>query len=64
MKPLRFKEAQIELKKPPEMTDKECSSLWVYKWDNQCISLWTASFWQRLKFTKDTTINIIIHNEP
>lgn len=50
MKPLYFKEAQIELKKPNNMTDEECGNLWIYRWDNQCMSLWTAPLWQRLKF--------------
>lgn len=50
MIPKYFKEAQVELKKPASMTDEECSSLWVFRWDNQCMSLWTTSFWQRLKF--------------
>lgn len=51
MKPKKFKEATIELKKPNSMTDKECGSLYVYQTnDGQCISLWTVSFWTRLKF--------------
>ena len=50
MKPLHFREATIELKKPKNMTDEECSSLWIYRQDNNCISLWTASFSERLKF--------------
>ena len=51
MKPLHFNEATIELKKPSSMTDEECGSLWIYQSDNnECISLWTAPFWKRLKF--------------
>ena len=51
MKPLEFKEATIELKKPPSMTDEECGSLFVLQSkDSECISLWTAPFIQRLKF--------------
>jgi len=50
MKPKYFKEAQIELKKPESMTDEECSSLWVCRHDGQCISLWKASFWERINF--------------
>ena len=50
MKPLHFKEATIELKKPENMTDEECSSLWIHRQDNTCISLWTVSLWERLKF--------------
>lgn len=51
MKPQKFKEATIELKKPQSMTDEECSSLWIHQSERgECISLWTVSFWQRLKF--------------
>lgn len=51
MRPKYFKEADVELKKPPSMTDEECGSLWIcHTKDGQCISLWTAPFWTRLKF--------------
>lgn len=51
MKPKKFKEATMELKKPASMTDEECGSLFVHQSeDGQCISLWTVSFWKRLKF--------------
>lgn len=51
MKPLKFKEATIELKKPSSMTADECSSLHIYQsGQGECISLWTTSFWNRLKF--------------
>lgn len=50
MKPLEFKEATIELKKPKGMKEP-CGSLFVHQIeDGQCISLWTTSFWERLKF--------------
>ena len=51
MKPKHFTEATIEIKKPRSMTDEECGSLWVYQsQNNECISLWTTSFWERVKF--------------
>lgn len=51
MEPLFFKEADTELKKPSNMTDEECSSLFVHRSPNgDCISLWTAPFWTRVKF--------------
>lgn len=51
MRPIKFKEATIELKKPPSMTDEECSSLWIHQSErNECISLWTATRWERFKF--------------
>lgn len=50
MKPQRFKEANIELKKPSNMTDEECSSLWVNNEHGDCISCWSVPFWSRVKF--------------
>lgn len=51
MKPIKFSEATIELKKPSSMADEECSSLYAHQsQDGVCISCWTTSFWQRLKF--------------
>ena len=51
MNPIKFKEATIELKKPSSMTDEECGSLFIHQTeDGVCISLWSTSFWQRLKF--------------
>ena len=51
MKPKQFDEATAELKRPPSMSADECGSLFIYQTDNgQCISLWTTSFWKRLKF--------------
>jgi len=51
MKPKHFKEATVELKKPASLTDEECESLFIHQTeDNVCISLWTVSFWKRLKF--------------
>jgi len=31
MKPLHFKEATVELKKPASMTDDECGSLFIHQ---------------------------------
>ena len=51
MQPLKFEEAQVELKKPGSMTDDECGSLWIHRSERgECISCWTVPFWQRLKF--------------
>lgn len=46
-----FKEATIELKKPDSMTKEDCGNLHVFQSENgQCISLWSASLWTRIKF--------------
>lgn len=51
MKPQYFKESTIELKKPASMTDEECGSLYVLQSeDGECISLWSVSLWDRIKF--------------
>lgn len=48
MKPIKFKEATKNLLRPANMTDEECSSLWVYSDGMQCISCWKMSFRQRI----------------
>ena len=48
MKPIKFKEANKNLLKPQDMTDEECSSLWVYTDGRECISCWKMNFRQRL----------------
>ena len=48
MKPIKFDEANKNLLKPQNMTDEECSSLWVFTDGQQCISCWKMSFKQRL----------------
>lgn len=49
MKPIKFKEANKNLLKPTNMTDAECSSLWVYSDARECISCWHMSWKQRIK---------------
>jgi hypothetical protein len=51
MKPIYFKESNVELRKPKSMKDSECGSLFIRRTeDGQCISLWNVPFWQRVKF--------------
>lgn len=49
MKTIKFKEANKELTKPKNMTDKKCGSLWVFNDGKQCISCWKVPFWKRVK---------------
>lgn len=49
MKPIEFKEMNRELKKPNNMTDEECTSLYVYTDNVICISCWKLSLKERLK---------------
>lgn len=51
MRPIKFKEATIELEKPAFLTDEECSSLHIYKTnEGTSVSCWTVSIWARIKF--------------
>ena len=49
MKPIKFERANKNLLKPANMTDEECSSLWVYTDGNQCVSCWKMTWKQRIK---------------
>lgn len=62
MRPKKFKEAQINLGKPTDMTDEECSSLWIYKQNNDCISLWSCSLLERIKFLFHGHVWIGVHS--
>jgi len=51
MKPIKFKQSNVELSKPESMTDEECSPLPICRTeDGTCISCWKASFLDRVKF--------------
>lgn len=49
MKPIRFNEANKCLSKPNNMTDKQCSSLWVYSNGRECVSCWKLTIKERIK---------------
>lgn len=49
MKPIKFKEATKNLLKPENMTDEECSSLWVYNDGQECVSCWRLTWKERIK---------------
>ena len=49
MKPIRFEQANKNLLRPANMTDEECSSLWVYTDGKQCVSCWRMTWKQRIK---------------
>lgn len=48
MEPAYFAEANRQLIKPDSMTEEECSSLFVWSEDAQCISLWKLNWRERL----------------
>lgn len=49
MKPIKFKEATKNLLKPENMTDEECSSLWIYNDGRECVSCWRLTWKERIK---------------
>lgn len=49
MKPIKFKEATKNLLKPENMTDEECSPLWVYNDGRECVSCWRLTWKERIK---------------
>lgn len=50
MKPIEFKESNIYLSKPSNMTEEECGSLRIFTDGKQCISCWRGDWKDRLKF--------------
>ena len=48
MVPLDFPEKTIDLRKPPDMTDEECSSLPIWSDGKVCISCWRPGWKERL----------------
>lgn len=44
-----FKESNVELGRPPGMTEEECTGLHIFTDGHVCISQWRPSFWERLK---------------
>jgi hypothetical protein len=63
MKPIKFKEATIELTRPSNMTPDECGSLFVHQHPTGvCISAWKASFWKRLKFLFHGKVWLGVHS--
>ena len=49
MQPVKFKESNKVLQKPPGMTDKECGSLPVWNDGTKSISCWQMTWIERLK---------------
>lgn len=47
MKTMKFEQANRNLLKPPDMTDKECGSLPVFTDGNECISCWKMTWRER-----------------
>jgi hypothetical protein len=50
MKPIKFKGWNKELQKPLSMTNEHCSSLPVFTDGEICVSCWTATLSERIKF--------------
>lgn len=50
MHPVKFPEANRELKRPLETTEGECKSLHVWTDEKRCLSLWKPTFLERIRF--------------
>ncbi|KKL54455.1 hypothetical protein LCGC14_2265240 [marine sediment metagenome] len=50
MKPIEFKGQTKVLQRPYNMTEADCSPLPIFTNGKQCISLWKANFYERIKF--------------
>jgi len=48
MKPIKFKESNVTLSKPDDMTDKECGPLPVFRKINEITSCWKMSLKERI----------------
>lgn len=48
MKPINFKESNVVLHKPANMSDGECGILNVWSNDQECISCWEPTWKERL----------------
>ena len=61
MEPIKFKEANKKLVKPDNMTDEECSSLYIYTDGGACVSCWKPSLRERMKilFTGEIWLSIL-----
>lgn len=66
MNPIKFKEQNFTYTKPESMTDEECSSLPVYKQNNEIISCWKMSFKERIKalFTGKVWFCVMSYSQP
>jgi len=49
MKPTRFPQQTVELRRPPSMTEGECGTLAVHSNGTHCISRWQPSLGERVR---------------
>ena len=49
MKPISFKGQEIELRRPPGMTEEECGPLPIVRLGETCVSCWKMDWRERLK---------------
>lgn len=62
MKPINFKQQNIYLTKPVNMTEAECGNLPSYNDGTDTISLWNGNFKERLKFLFTGQIWMGVHS--
>ena len=64
MKPINFKESNLVLIHPADMTDEECKSLHVWSNGQTCVSVWNTSLFNRIKFIFINRLYLIIRSGP
>lgn len=62
MRPKDFPEKTKVLSKPSNMTDKECSPLSVFNDGKVCISCWTGTLKERIKFLFKGCLWLYVHS--
>jgi hypothetical protein len=66
MKPVKFKEQNINFTAPQGMTEEECGTLPVHIHDNGIVSCWKMNIRERIKaiFTGVIWMNVMSKNQP
>lgn len=66
MKPIKFKEQNINFTAPQGMTEEECGTLPAYSHESGILSCWEMTFRERLKvlFTGRVWFDIMARSQP
>ena len=62
MQPINFKESNLVLTHPTDLTEKECKSLPVWSNGVYCVSVWNANLFDRIKFIFTNRLYLIIRS--
>lgn len=62
MKPINFKESNLVLTHPADMTEENCKSLHVFSNGQVCVSVWNTNLFNRIKFIFTNRLYLIIRS--